>query len=112
MNSIGQPIRALAFALLACAMLAQPLFADERSDHDRALNALESGEILPLRGVLEKVERDTPGRVLEVDLEHKKGRWVYEIKLLRQGGALTKLLIDARDGSIIERRENGEKRSW
>lgn len=112
MNSIAQSIRSLALALLACAMLAQPLFADDRSDHDRALKALESGEILPLRAVLEKVESDTPGRVLEVDLEHKKGRWVYEIKLLRQGGALTKLLVDARDGRIIELREKGEKRSW
>jgi uncharacterized membrane protein YkoI len=36
-----------------------------------------------------------------VELERDDGRWLYEIKLLRTGGALVKLKIDARDGRII-----------
>jgi len=91
----------LAFAL------ALPSHADDLRDHDRARRALEAGEILPLRTVLETLARDTPGQVMEVELERKGERWVYEIKLLRAGGSLVKLRVDARDGTIIPRREHG-----
>lgn len=78
--------------------------------HDRARKALEAGEVLPLRTILERVERDYPGQVIDVELERERngagGRWVYEIKLLRTGGALVKLKLDARDGSVINRGEH------
>jgi uncharacterized membrane protein YkoI len=79
--------------------------AGDAQDHDRARQALQAGEILPLRTILERVERDHPGQVIDVELERDDGRWVYEIKLLRAGGALVKLDIDARDGSLIARKE-------
>ena len=82
----------------------QPGHASDLSDHDRARQALEAGEILPLKTVLEKVDRDTPGQVMEVELERKHDRWMYEIKLLRSGGSLVKLLVDAHDGKIVARR--------
>jgi uncharacterized membrane protein YkoI len=72
--------------------------AGDLRDHDRARQALESGEILPLRTILERVERDYPGQVMEVELDREDGRWRYEIKLLRRDGALVKLVLDARDG--------------
>ena len=87
-------------AALAAAA-ASPGLADQPGDHDRARRALEAGEILPLRTVLEKVERDMPGQVMEVDLERKQGRWLYEIKLLRANGLLTKLRVDASNGNLI-----------
>ena len=70
-------------------------------DHDRARQALEAGEVLPLRTIIESVERDYPGQIVEVELEREHGRWEYEIKLLRSGGSLVKLKVDARDGSIL-----------
>ncbi len=69
-------------------------------DHERARRALEAGEVMPLRAVLEQVERDYPGEVVEVELEREDGGWVYEIKLLRKGGDLLELELDARDGSL------------
>ena len=84
--------------------LALPSHADDLIDHDRARQALEAGEILPLKTVLENVGRDMPGQVMEVELERQGARWVYEIKLLRPGGSLVKLLVDASDGTIIARR--------
>ncbi|MBK6295083.1 MAG: PepSY domain-containing protein [Rhodoferax sp.] len=77
--------------------------------HDRARKALEAGEVLPLRTILERVEREHPGQVIDVELErdHERGaaggggRWIYEIKLLRTNGALVKLKLDARDGTLI-----------
>lgn len=74
----------------------------EVSDHDRARQAVEAGEVLPLRTVLERVERQYPGQIMEVELDQDHGALVYEIKLLRPGGALLKLKVDARNGALIE----------
>ena len=73
----------------------------DASDHDRARGALQAGEILPLRTILEWVERDHPGQVMEVELERESGRWIYEVKLLRADGTLVKLEIDARDARVL-----------
>jgi uncharacterized membrane protein YkoI len=76
--------------------------AGDGHEHDRAREAVEAGEILSLKAILERVERTQPGQVMDVDLERRGGRWIYEIKLLRPGGAMSKLMVDARDASVIE----------
>lgn len=100
-------LKVLAASLALALGMASPCLADSPGDHDRARQALEAGEILPLKTVLEKLARDTPGQVMEVDLERRGERWEYEIKLLRPGGALVKLRVDARDATIVSRRERG-----
>ncbi|MDQ1316188.1 MAG: hypothetical protein QG662_2297 [Pseudomonadota bacterium] len=92
---------ALSAALLLALLGAGVSQAGDGHDHDRARRALESGEILPLRTILERVGRDYPGQIMEVELERKDARWLYEIKVLRSGGALIKLEIDARDGALL-----------
>lgn len=96
-------------ALILSAALALPGHAADSGDHDRARKALEAGEILPLKTVLEMVGRESPGQVMEVELERKRDRWIYEIKLLRQGGSLVKLQVDANDGTIIDPRGRDAK---
>ncbi len=102
------------FAACLTLMLAtggpQAAHADGRHDHDRARQALEAGEVLPLRTVLERVERDYPGQVMEVELEREDGHWIYEIKLLRTNGALLKLEVDARNGALLGSKERERKR--
>lgn len=97
--------RRLTVALLAALLAAGSGAGIAGDDHDRARQALEAGEVLPLRSILERVERDYPGQVIDVELEREreKGveRWIYEVKILRSGGSLIKLKVDARDGSII-----------
>lgn len=83
--------------------------ADDEHDHDRARQALEAGEILPLRGILEGIERDHPGQIMEVELEHKDEGWRYEVKLLREDGTLFKLKIDARDGKVLGIKKKNDK---
>jgi len=87
--------------ILAGLILANPSLADDRQDHDRARQALEAKEILPLQTLLARIQRQHPVQIMEVELENEHGRWRYEIKLLRSDGALVKLEIDARDGSIL-----------
>jgi uncharacterized membrane protein YkoI len=93
---------ALYSALLLVLLGAGTSRAGDAHDHDRARRALESGEIVPLRTILERVERDYPGQIMEVELEREDARWRYEIKVLRRGGALVKLVFDARDGTQLD----------
>lgn len=92
----------LSAALLLALLGAGTSQAGDAHDHDRARRALESGEIVPLRTILERVERDYPGQIMEVELEREDTRWLYEIKVLRTGGALVKLVFDARDGTQLD----------
>ncbi len=85
------------------AALAWPL-AHADSDHDRARSAVQAGQVLPLKTVLERLEREHPGQVLEVELERDDGRWIYEVKLLQAGGRLVKLELDAASGEVLQRR--------
>lgn len=95
--------RSYALAILTLlGILHTPASWGDSSDHDRARAALTAGEIMPLRQLLEQVEKNYPGQVIEVELEHDDQRWVYEIKLLRAGGAMTKLKLDAKNGSLIK----------
>lgn len=75
--------------------------ADE--DHERARAALERGEILPLSHILEIVEADTPGRVIDLDFDSDDGRYLYELEILDSSGRLLELTLDAATGAIIER---------
>ena len=86
----------VAFALGAAA----PLRADE-SDHDRARQALEQGKVLPLRTVLDKVEREYGGQAIKIEFEQEDGRFVYEIRLLQTDGRVVKLEVDAVNGKVL-----------
>lgn len=78
--------------------------ASDKGDHERALQALQSGQIAPLAVVLDRLSKTQPGQVLEVELEQVGGRWVYEIKLLRSNGQLVKLDVDAKTMDVLRSR--------
>lgn len=105
----GHRLRTLAWlAMLVAGLGVLPAWAD--SDHDRARQAVQSGQVLPLPTVLEQLAREVPGQVLEVELEQDDGRWIYEIKLLQPGGQRVKLKLDARTAELIQRKDRHPKR--
>lgn len=85
---------------------------DKDDDHDRARAALEAGDIRPLSEILDAAARAFPGQVLEVELEHEDGAWIYEMKVLAKDGAVLKLEYDARTATLLRARGPGvqEKR--
>lgn len=99
-RSIRHVLPGLLLALLLAGAVG---FAAADDDHDRARRALEAGEIMPLHTLLERVSRQHPGQVLEVELEREDGAWVYELKLMRPDGILLKLDLDASSGAILRR---------
>lgn len=88
------PVVMLAFA--------SPAHAGD-DDHDRARAAVERGAILTLNRILEVAARDTPGRVIDVELDEDDGRYVYEVEIIGHGGQIVEMKIDAASGRILER---------
>lgn len=90
------------FILVLCFCLSIPAMAGD--DHDKARKALESGQVLPLQQILQKISKDYPAQVIEVDLERKKDGWIYEIKQLGADGSLSKLEVDAKTGIVLKQK--------
>ena len=83
--------------------LSSPLFADD--DHDEAKRLVESGEILALKVILQKVREVQEGKVLEVEFEEKNGKNIYEIELLSPNGTVFELKFDAQTGKHLSTKE-------
>lgn len=89
-------------AFLALLLALPPLaMAAADSDHERAREALERGEVLPLAEILEQVQGQAPGEVIETELDREHGRWIYELKLIDPHGRVVELEVDAADGRIL-----------
>ena len=95
------PLVLAVWVWLACSALALPAWSSSRDDHERALQAVQSGQVLPLTTVLERLGREHPGQVLGIELEREDGLWIYEIKLLTVDGQLVKLKLDARTAEML-----------
>lgn len=72
-----------------------------KADHDQARAALQAGEILPLPAILDRVAYEFTGQVLDVELEKRQGRWIYEINLLAPDGQVLRLHYDARTTELV-----------
>ena len=96
--------------MAVCLMGTSPMLrADDHGSHELARQALEQGRVLPLRAVLDKIERDYQGQALKVEFEQDEGRFLYKIRLLQSDGRMVKLKVDAVDGKVLEskRKERG-----
>ncbi len=70
-------------------------------DHDAARQAVLRGEVLPLPRILTMAARYQRGEVIEIELEGKAQRLIYEVHVLTSDGLVRELLIDARTGKLI-----------
>ncbi len=103
MNSQYSIIRVLLVSLVLLVPL-QPVQADD--DYIEARRLFESGEILPLEAILEKVRQVFPGRVLEVELENEDRKVVYEMEILGDDGVIREVYVDAKSGEILSAKED------
>jgi uncharacterized membrane protein YkoI len=99
----GKPV--LAFAMLVALAASDGAAARSRDrddgDQDTARAALQRGEVMPIARILELVGQHLPGDVVEVELDTRKGRLTYEIKVLTPQGRVRELVLDARTGAYI-----------
>ncbi len=75
-------------------------------DHIEARRLSDSGEILPLEVLLKNVRQAHPGKLLEVELDKKDDRIVYEVEILGKDGVVREIYIDARTGNLLFARED------
>jgi uncharacterized membrane protein YkoI len=94
-------MRRVLMFLCAAIVSAFPAAASGRNDHETARALQRAGEIQPLSPLLAEVERRWIGRIIEVELEQKRGRWVYEFTLLPPTGRLFEIYLDARTGDLV-----------
>lgn len=88
-----------------------PASASADRDQDEARRAREAGRALPLDRILERARREHPGKLLGVELEEKKGRLIYELRVLGPGGRIDDWAYDARTGEPVPEFDEGPKRS-
>lgn len=90
-------------------LMASPALADDHDDHIRAYQALRDGAVLPLAAILEIVERDFPGRVIEIEFEDEDdGVYRYELELVTADGRLFELEFEAVTGALLSREEEDD----
>ena len=76
------------------------------NDHLEARQLQAAGNILPLQQLLDIIREHHPGTVIELELEYKHKRVIYEVEILSDDGHVTKLLIDAQTGEILRTKED------
>ena len=93
--------------LVSCMMLSlcgmifsATLFAD--SDPHKIRKLVKQGKILPLQQIIDHLDPTHKGRILEVELERERGRYIYEINMLGAKGRVWEYEIDAASGEILE----------
>ena len=74
--------------------------AGEDADQDRVRRAVEQGEMLPLATILAAVRPRLPGEVAGVEVERRKGKWLYEFRVVDEKGRLYEVYVDAKTAEI------------
>ncbi len=101
------PSRRVAAAILTAALLValpDAALADAASQNDLR-RAVERGEIRPLSQILESLRGRVPGEVVRVEVERRKGRWLYEFRIIGPSGRLLEVHVDASSGEIERQKE-------
>ena len=102
----------LLFVLPACALIvmlgaaglllfhAGDSLAGDDAQKARALS--QRGDILPLEKIAEHARAAKLGKLIDIELEQKHGRWIYEAEVLDETGRVWELKLDARTGSVLK----------
>lgn len=93
-------------ALTWAAANGMALADDDGDDHERARRAVSEGNALPLSDILAALRPSLDGEVIEVELEAKGGRLLYELKVLSPAGRVREIYVDAATAEIVTTKAN------
>ena len=74
------------------------------SDHEKAIRAVNDGEILTLDQILEKINSNFDGRVISINLkDNEKGLfgWVYDIMIIDMDNKVQQVRVDAGTATVL-----------
>ena len=91
--------------LFSSSLISQETFEqDQLSDHEKAIRAVNEGEILPLDEILFKLQKKFAGTVISINLkDNEKGLfgWVYDIMIIEPDNNVKQLRVDAGTSTIL-----------
>ncbi|MGO2503915.1 MAG: PepSY domain-containing protein [Cobetia marina] len=88
---------------LLIGVLAMPPHALCDSERWRSLHdEVAAGRVISLSELLDSLERDWLGQVVEVELEDIHGELIYEVEMLGPQGQMAKFTVRAADGELRE----------
>ena len=82
------------------------VWASDDSDQNEAQALRKQGAILPLEQIVNAAQQMHRGRIVEVDLEKKRGRYIYEIELVDSNGQVWEMKFDAKDATLISQEKD------
>lgn len=97
MGTLGRLNTQLAILLLGLGLVA----VVPADDQQRARELRAAGDILALEEILDRLPAQQGARVVEVEIEEKGGRVIYEIERLEGEGRLREYKFDARSGELL-----------
>lgn len=74
--------------------------------YDHARQAVETGEILPMSQLLERLESHITGDVVGVEFQQEDGVWVYEFKVIDTRGRLLEVYLNPQSGELLSVEED------
>ena len=82
----------------------QEIESNSRNDHEKAIKAVNEGEILTLDQILQKINRKFDGRVVSINLkDNEKGLfgWVYDIMMIDVNNKVKQIRVDAGTSTVL-----------
>ncbi len=82
----------------------QEIESNSRNDHEKAIKAVNEGEILTLDQILQKINRNFDGRVVSINLkDNEKGLfgWVYDIMMIDVNNKVKQIRVDAGTSTVL-----------
>ena len=80
------------------------VFSQNINDHEKAINAVNEGEILPLNEILKNINENFYGRVISINLkDNEKGLfgWVYDIMIIDNNNNVKQIRVDAGTATVL-----------
>ena len=89
---------------LSLEIFAQEIESNPANDHEKAIKAVNEGEILTLDQILLKISRNFDGRVISINLkDNEKGLfgWVYDIMIIDVNNKVKQIRVDAGTSTVL-----------
>lgn len=96
--------RKLPIVLMSALLTALFGWSHATADTDQALarKLRAAGIILPLETIAAKAQAAKAGELLEAELDHEHGRYIYEVEILDSAGQVWELKLDAGTAALLE----------
>lgn len=93
----------LIFLALAVGMISSPSCNAHDDDlSNKVVEWVKEGKVLPFDTIMQRYESRLQGRLLDLEVEQKHGRIIYELEILRDDGIVYEINIDAKTGEWLK----------